>query len=305
MEPLAIIAELTRPRGLPRAALAAASERREDMVPLFIAEIERYIAADAKERTEPDALFFMFHLLGEWRETAAYPVLARFLRMPSKEMERILDDAITITTHRIMAAVFDGDPQPLYDIIHDADADEFIRSRMIETLGMLVAQGRLERAVVVDFLREGFASLQPQDTCFIWDGWQNTIAMLGLEELSPLVEQAFQREYVDPQVCDYAWHQGRLSGSLATPGGNDWPGDEYKPFGNTIEEFAQWHGFSEAYRRELERTRQNTSPWPDFAGPALNPHRDVGRNDPCPCGSGIKFKKCCLNELQAAADLAA
>jgi len=21
----------------------------------------------------------------------------------------------------------------------------------------------------------------------------------------------------------------------------------------------------------------------------------VGRNDPCPCGSGLKFKKCCLN----------
>jgi len=21
----------------------------------------------------------------------------------------------------------------------------------------------------------------------------------------------------------------------------------------------------------------------------------VGRNEPCPCGSGIKFKKCCLN----------
>ena len=22
--------------------------------------------------------------------------------------------------------------------------------------------------------------------------------------------------------------------------------------------------------------------------------RKVGRNDPCPCGSGVKFKKCCL-----------
>ena len=21
----------------------------------------------------------------------------------------------------------------------------------------------------------------------------------------------------------------------------------------------------------------------------------VGRNEPCPCGSGVKFKKCCLN----------
>jgi uncharacterized protein YecA (UPF0149 family) len=24
----------------------------------------------------------------------------------------------------------------------------------------------------------------------------------------------------------------------------------------------------------------------------------VGRNDPCPCGSGKKFKKCCLNSIK-------
>lgn len=32
---------------------------------------------------------------------------------------------------------------------------------------------------------------------------------------------------------------------------------------------------------------------------ARHPHerfRDVGRNDPCPCESGLKYKKCCLNE---------
>ncbi|MBC8391880.1 MAG: SEC-C domain-containing protein, partial [Deltaproteobacteria bacterium] len=23
----------------------------------------------------------------------------------------------------------------------------------------------------------------------------------------------------------------------------------------------------------------------------------VGRNDPCPCGSGKKFKKCCLKKV--------
>jgi uncharacterized protein YecA (UPF0149 family) len=26
--------------------------------------------------------------------------------------------------------------------------------------------------------------------------------------------------------------------------------------------------------------------------PARNPLKDVGRNDPCPCGSQKKFKKC-------------
>ena len=28
--------------------------------------------------------------------------------------------------------------------------------------------------------------------------------------------------------------------------------------------------------------------------PYVNPFRDVGRNDECPCGSGKKYKKCCL-----------
>jgi uncharacterized protein YecA (UPF0149 family) len=27
--------------------------------------------------------------------------------------------------------------------------------------------------------------------------------------------------------------------------------------------------------------------------PELELHRRVGRNDPCPCGSGLKFKRCC------------
>jgi uncharacterized protein YecA (UPF0149 family) len=28
--------------------------------------------------------------------------------------------------------------------------------------------------------------------------------------------------------------------------------------------------------------------------PVVNPWRHVGRNDPCPCGSGKKAKRCCL-----------
>ena len=32
--------------------------------------------------------------------------------------------------------------------------------------------------------------------------------------------------------------------------------------------------------------------WISAALPALPSHA-VGRNDPCPCGSGRKFKKCC------------
>ena len=31
------------------------------------------------------------------------------------------------------------------------------------------------------------------------------------------------------------------------------------------------------------------------------PHADVGRNDPCPCGSGRKYKHCCLEKHEAKA----
>jgi hypothetical protein len=34
--------------------------------------------------------------------------------------------------------------------------------------------------------------------------------------------------------------------------------------------------------------------------PAHNPFRNVGRNDPCPCGSGKKFKKCCIGKAELA-----
>ena len=37
------------------------------------------------------------------------------------------------------------------------------------------------------------------------------------------------------------------------------------------------------------RVPRPATPEPAFA---RNPYAGVGRNDPCPCGSGKKFKKC-------------
>jgi SEC-C motif len=36
-------------------------------------------------------------------------------------------------------------------------------------------------------------------------------------------------------------------------------------------------------------------PWSPSV-PAINPFKTVSRNDPCPCGSGKKFKRCCLDK---------
>ncbi len=41
--------------------------------------------------------------------------------------------------------------------------------------------------------------------------------------------------------------------------------------------------------------RENSNVFP-FPMPVRNFNRSIGRNDPCPCGSGKKFKQCCLGK---------
>ena len=53
--------------------------------------------------------------------------------------------------------------------------------------------------------------------------------------------------------------------------------------------------FEENVANTIMRAQITTQPKvPEFAKPAASPsQKEVGRNDPCPCGSGKKYKKCC------------
>lgn len=50
---------------------------------------------------------------------------------------------------------------------------------------------------------------------------------------------------------------------------------------------------SEKKRRQRERQLIEEQPYKNDEPP---PKTKIGRNDPCPCGSGKKFKKCCINK---------
>src|SRR3954471_3007628 len=71
------------------------------MLPLFVEEIETYLALEPAARAKPTPLFFIFHLLGEWKEKVAYRPLARLLRLPGQEVDAIFGDGITTTGHRV------------------------------------------------------------------------------------------------------------------------------------------------------------------------------------------------------------
>jgi hypothetical protein len=290
-----VLHELTYAGGLPREALKAATAQREEMLPLFIEEIEAFLALEPAAREKQTPLFFIFHLLGEWREKAAYRPLARLLRLPRREVDAIFGDGITTTSHRVMAAVFDGDPEPLYDIILDPNAEEFIRAGMCEALAMVTMRGELDRALAGRFLRDAFMDLQPQRQNFVWVGWQSAIAMLGMSDLKLLVKKAFDRGFIDSHILGFDHFEEDLRRGIERPGEPRLPDDrDCTLFGDTCEELSGWYCFSEQYRADQERWRREADANRARSQRLDNPLKRVGRNDRCPCGSGKKFKKCCL-----------
>ncbi len=48
--------------------------------------------------------------------------------------------------------------------------------------------------------------------------------------------------------------------------------------------------------RAAAAPRQRERALPGYRTPVATAKSHVGRNDPCPCGSGKKFKKCCMRE---------
>ena len=60
-----------------------------------------------------------------------------------------------------------------------------------------------------------------------------------------------------------------------------------------------------ALRKRLTRTRaeeeEQTAEQPTRLSRDTGRKRKIGRNDPCPCGSGKKYKKCCLDKEKVAA----
>ena len=291
MNALQILDRLADRPDLPIEALRAAGAERASALPIFLDAIEEYLTPGGRP-ISPDALFFVFHLLGEWQEKSAYRPLARLLRCPRDKLDPVLGDAITTTTHRVMAAVYDGDPDPLYQIILDAEADEFVRSRMCEALAMATFDSETQRTDAARFLRACYSELKPQAECFVWNGWQSAIALLGLADLKPLVEQAFARGSISTSWLSFVHFEQDLELTINDPSALAHRSHrEFSLFGDTIEELSGWYCFSSKAQRNAERasTSLDQLVW---SGPQAK--RKVGRNDPCPCGSGRKFKKCCL-----------
>jgi uncharacterized protein DUF1186/SEC-C motif-containing protein len=245
-------------------------------------------------------LFRGIHIVGGRRLPGAYRPLVAFLHGQPDRVKWLLGDAITENLSRILAGLFDGDEQPLHALVIDQRVHPFVREAALYALSFLAFERRIDRSAFEAFLLHfDEAKLAAPDDDVMWHAWMTSAAALGVKPLEARVRAAFADGRIDPTWADEDDFDDLLRAAIARP--EDRTRLESENMGYLEDVPAALEKFQDPQDDDSDDDDafgpdERVSDWiPDT--PAHNPFRDVGRNDPCPCGSGKKFKKCCLPRL--------
>lgn len=248
MTPTEIMAAFETPAALPRKALLAAGQSRNAMMPLFLGYIDRLQAAKMDDLDDMNATVFVLYLLAEWRETRAYRPLARLLRRDPKFLDALLGDTITEASARIMAGVFDGDLQPVFDILLDDAADSFVRGEMFDALGIIALAKPGLRPRITAFLTDFFDLTGTVTGEEVWWAWAECIAALGLAPLETQVRAVFDSGLITPDQSVFGDFTKRLQATVAA-GQPDWFTSQSSNtlITDTVAELESWYCFTPEY----------------------------------------------------------
>ncbi len=297
------------------AALRAAADQREALIPQLIAALDRVSADPAHylERHEDCLHLFAIYLLAQFREPRALDAFLRFFSLPGEQSLDLTGDLVTENGAAVLASVCGGDPAPLLRLAHDEAVNEFVRGAAIDGLLVQAGWGERPRATVIEDLRCLFSTLPKPGDGYVWAALVSGVLDFDALELLPEVRAAYAGGWVDDTVIgldDIDPTILRGPERFPRPSGPEL----FRRFcaRNTpidaVAECSSWQCFRDkpAEARYWDGLEVDDADRPDDAlglplgersylprpVPFLAPPK-VGRNEPCPCGSGKKFKKCC------------
>ncbi len=307
-----ILAQLERNHTqVPRNALEEAAAHREEIIPRLLGVLEEVAKDTAGYLDDQDRNLHIYamYLLAQFREPRAYPLLVKIFSAPGEVPFELAGDVVTQDLASILASVSDGDPSGMMELVENDKANEYARGSALDGFVTLMAFGRRTRDDVMAYLRRLFQILERKPN-EVWNGLANVCADLCPVEFMMELRQAYDEGLVDPGSIgwdeveeahemgpDTAWKKARYRYRLIT---------------DTADAITWWGCFHD-YAAEKERAAAGTGAEDDPAAfeddadslfPLLGsdlgipePYRrtepKVGRNEPCPCGSGKKYKRCC------------
>lgn len=296
------------------AALQALAPLREQAGPILCARlmqaaVEPHLWTGANGTPCP---VFILHLAAAWKLTEAHPLVVALLRLPPEQCDAVLGDFITEGARQVLADTFPGNLRAIEALALAETAYPYARGAALDAATLLAVRGAIPREDALGLLTRAAAlPLDPDNEDHATFADQIVSASLDLRawELRGTITDLFERDLASPGYC------GDIDEVLdeLEPGAAPKLDAEHRyppPITDAWEEVKDWHFFDDlhpeaakARRLQLDRAIAEAAHARlmrdrDAAAP-LEPHTvrretpKVGRNAPCPCGSGKKFKKCC------------
>lgn len=280
--------------------------RRDEMTPVLLQVLED-CRVDPESYVDGNRCMlptYAAFLLAQFRETRAYRPIIALLQLDAEVADEMFGDSLTEDLKDVLACVFDGDEAPLRGLIENPKANEWARcSAGLRAYAGLIHMGKISRDEVERYFAELLENRLERQPSPVWDNLASLSGDLGFASLLPLVRRAHEDGLCDP------WFDSleRIETHMKAGGNPRWS-EDCKPINDTVALMEPWACFNipparSKPTREMEPVdliqmlrdvpggaREYPSR-PTLPPPPLYP--GVTRNDPCPCGSGKKFKKCC------------
>lgn len=279
-----------------RAAPLLLDELQGD-IDLFLEELpipeseDDEIDEDAEFPELDDLFLHACYLFAQQRHRPALTEMLRLLELGLPE--DLMGDFLFEGMPRCLAACSSPEAPELRALLANLDADEYARAAAWSALLCLVAWGEMPVETALADLVDRLADPDDREAGFL----RGTLAMSATRLPADAACLALAREEIlagraEPKVADPRDFEReaaafRLEGwreeLLALQGG---------PIEDAVVEIEPW--FEESHDGDADEDGYDR--YGNWVPPEPIEQRvseKVGRNDPCPCGSGAKYKKCC------------
>lgn len=263
------------------------------MVGLLREEIDRYAVQRDTDSWIGNGAYMAWVLLLARKMPVPTDLLQTVLRMPVIDRERILGDQFDLIVHSV--ALIPWKQMDFVDQwIWDTDRSEPDRRDMVDVYLFAAHHNLIERKTAIDTLAKGLQRALKEEACLVAP-YATNLAFLSPKEHSQLLEIAFER---DDEVWFYSLDDlQRISKDEEFAKKMLWERlIRYRDVNEIISAGVMFDSVL------LDRKPHRIAPVNrvDPAEPTtpvvkiIRKEARTSRNDQCPCGSGKKFKKCCL-----------
>ena len=266
----------------PRLALTHLIAHPEESIPLLL-DLLTDVTENFDDYYEKDSFIghlYAFFLLAQFREKRAYPLIAQFFIRHGDRADEICGDFVTENLARVLACVFDGDLTLIKQLIENSQVNEWVRGASVRSLTILVLHDMLPRDEVIAYFRELFTAKLERTHGQVWNNLAVETVQLYPKELQNEINQAYAEGFVDTNVMRQAEVKATLAIKWQVHLAQLLKNRHYTRVTDTIAEMEGWACFQPLPSRQKRKTAQPLT-------------KKVGRNEPCPCGSGKKYKQCC------------